>query len=184
MNAPTRTSSSANQQIARATGTVMAAFVICNLVGLVRGMVITRAFGTSLEFDSFNAANRIVELLFNLVAGGALGSAFIPMFTGFLAKEDREGAWRLASGVINLVFLILVIISVLAWIFAPQMMSDGLFLLVPESDPVQEALTVQLLPYYAALGDPVWHQRAGNEHPERPPELPDPRWRRHCIPWG
>ena len=116
MNAPTRTSSSANQQIARATGTVMAAFVICNLVGLVRGMVITRAFGTSLEFDSFNAANRIVELLFNLVAGGALGSAFIPMFTGFLAKEDREGAWRLASGVINLVFLILVIISVLAWI--------------------------------------------------------------------
>ena len=144
MNASTRTSSSANQQIARATGTVMAAFVICNLVGLARGMVITHAFGTSLEFDSFNAANRIVEMLFNLVAGGALGSAFIPMFTGFLAKEDREGAWRLASGVINLVFLILVIISVLAWIFAPQMISDGLFLLVPESDPVQEALTVQL----------------------------------------
>ena len=135
---------SANQQIARAAGTVMAAFIISNLVGLVRGIVITNAFGTSLEYDSFNAANRIVELLFNLVAGGALGSAFIPMFTSFLAKEDREGAWRLASGVTNLVFLALVVISVLAWIFAPQIVRDGLFLLVPGSDPVQEMLTVRL----------------------------------------
>ena len=63
---------------------------------------------------------RIAELLFNLVAGGALGSAFIPTFTGFLTKEDREGAWKLASGVINLVFLALILISILAWIFAPQ----------------------------------------------------------------
>lgn len=144
MNGPVKPIRTANQQIARAAGTVMAAFIISNLVGLARGIVITRAFGTSAEFDSFNAANRIVELLFNLVAGGALGSAFIPMFTSFLAKEDREGAWRLASGVTNLVFLALVLISVLAWIFAPQIVKDGLFLLVPGSDPVQEALTVQL----------------------------------------
>lgn len=144
MNGPVKPIRTANQQIARAAGTVMAAFIISNLVGLIRGIVITRAFGTSAEFDSFNAANRIVELLFNLVAGGALGSAFIPMFTSFLAKEDREGAWRLASGVTNLVFLALVLISVLAWIFAPQIVKDGLFLLVPGSDPVQEALTVQL----------------------------------------
>jgi putative peptidoglycan lipid II flippase len=135
---------SANQQIARAAGTVMIAFIISNLVGLARGIVITRAFGTTVAFDSFNAANRIVEMLFNLVAGGALGSAFIPMFTSFLAKEDREGAWRLASGVTNLVLLALVLISVLAWVFAPQIVQDGLFLLVPGSDPVQELLTVRL----------------------------------------
>ena len=144
MNGPVKPPPTANQQIARAAGTVMIAFIISNLVGLARGIVITRAFGTSLEFDSFNAANRIVEMLFNLVAGGALGSAFIPMFTSFLAKEDREGAWRLASGVVNLVFLALVLISVLAWVFAPQIVQDGLFLLVPGSDPVQEGLTVQL----------------------------------------
>ena len=96
---------SANQQIARAAGTVMVAFIISNLVGVVRGIVITNAFGTSVAMDSFNAANRIAELLFNMVAGGALGSAFIPTFTGFLTKDDRKGAWKLASGVINLVFL-------------------------------------------------------------------------------
>lgn len=146
----------ANRQIAHATVTVMIAFIISNVVGLARGVVITYAFGTSAQLDSFNAANRIAEMLFNLVAGGALGSAFIPMFTNFLAKEDREGAWRLASGVINLVFLVLIFISVLAWIFAPQIIRDGLFLLVPGSDPVQEALTIRLfrimLPSVAVFG--------------------------------
>jgi len=145
MNQTRKETHSANQQIARATGTVMAAFIISNLVGLVRGMVVTDAFGTSADLDSFNAANRIAELLFNLVAGGALGSAFIPSFTGFLTRKDREGAWRLASGVINLVFLALILISVVAWIFAPQIVRDGLFLLVPDANPIQETLTISLL---------------------------------------
>jgi len=135
----------ANQQIARAAGTVMIAFIISNLVGVVRGIAITDAFGTSAQLDSFNAANRIAELLFNLVAGGALGSAFIPSFTGFITRDDRAGAWRLASGVINLVFLALILISAIAWVFAPQIVRDGLYLLVPGSDPVQEALTISLL---------------------------------------
>ncbi len=144
-NPPLKEQATANQQIARAAGTVMLAFIISNMVGLIRGIVITDAFGTSSDLDSFNAANRIVELLFNLVAGGALGSAFIPAFTGYLTREDRPGAWRLASGVVNLVFLALVIISILSWIFAPFIVSEGLYLLVPDSDPVQEALTVSLL---------------------------------------
>lgn len=124
----------ANQQIARAAGTVMIAFIISNLVGVVRGIAITDAFGTSAQLDSFNAANRIAELLFNLVAGGALGSAFIPSFTGFITRDDRAGAWRLASGVINLVFLALILISAIAWVFAPQIVRDGLYLLVPQRD--------------------------------------------------
>lgn len=145
MDHPIKQIPTANQQIARAAGTVMVAFIISNLVGVARGVVITGAFGTSAQFDSFNAANRIVELLFNLVAGGALGSAFIPTFTGFLTREDRSGAWRLASGVTNLVLVALILISALAWMFAPQIVRDGLYLLVPGSDPVQEALTVSLM---------------------------------------
>lgn len=136
---------SANRQIARAAGTVMIAFIISNLVGVVRGMVITGAFGTSADLDSFNAANRIAELLFNLVAGGALGSAFIPIFTGFLIRKEQHGAWKLASSVINLVTIILVLISILVWIFAPQIVRHGLYVLVPDSDPVQMEVTVMLL---------------------------------------
>ncbi len=76
-------------------------------------MVVSGAFGTSADLDSFNAANRVTELLFNLTAGGALGSAFIPMFTGMLTKREENKAWRLASGVMNTLVIILIIVAAL-----------------------------------------------------------------------
>ncbi len=135
----------AGRQIARAAGTVMIAYILSTLVGIVRGMVVSHAFGTSVSLDSFNAANRVTELLFNLTAGGALGSAFIPMFTGFLTRKDQKGAWRLASGVVNSVLIVLIVVSSLMWIFAPFLVERGLFALVPDSSAAQVAETARLL---------------------------------------
>ena len=134
----------ANRQIARAAGIVMAAYVISTLVGILRGMVVSHAFGTSPELDAYNAANRVTELLFNLTAGGALGSAFIPMFTGMLARKDKESAWKLASGVFNTILVILVSVSALMWVFAPQIVEHILFALAPVN-AAQIGLTVKLL---------------------------------------
>ncbi len=134
-----------NRQIARAAGTVMFAFIFSNLIGLLRGIIITNAFGTSADLDAFNAASRVTELLFNLVAGGALASAFIPTFTGFLARNDRPGAWRLASAIINLVLLVLIAASLLAAVFAPQLVEHGLYLLAPGTIIPQQQLTVELM---------------------------------------
>ncbi len=139
---PTQT---ANRRIARAAATVMAAFIFSSLVGLASGVVVAHAFGTSADMDSFNSANRITELLFNLVAGGALASAFIPTFTGFLARDDRGGAWRLASAVINLVLLVLIAASLLAAVFAPQVVRYVLLPLDPTVKITQFDLTVTLL---------------------------------------
>ena len=134
---------SANRQIARAAGTVMFAIVISQLVGLLAKSLTASAFGAGNQLDAFFAANQLSELLFNLVAGGALGSAFIPVFTGFLAREDRQSAWRLASAIGNLVTLVLMALSVLAAIFAPQVVRH---ILAPGfSDPGQQALTENLL---------------------------------------
>ena len=135
----------AGAQIARAAAIIMAAFIVSNLVGFVQTLVISRAFGTSAQLDSFNAANRVTELLFNLMAGGALGSAFIPLFTGLLTRGERKRAWELASGVLNVLLAVLIVVTVLIYIFAPWLVQHGLFLLVPNSDPVQLELTVRLL---------------------------------------
>jgi putative peptidoglycan lipid II flippase len=142
---PPSTNNSAARQIARAAGIVMLAFGISNLVGLARNMIVIRVFGASEALDSFYAANRIAETLFNLMAGGALGSAFIPTFTGLLTRDDRPGAWRLASAVANLLLAALTLASLLAAVFAPQIVRYGLFALDPASDPVQEAQTAHLL---------------------------------------
>jgi len=120
----------------------MAAFVLSNLVGLLRQILISRAFGTGSALDAFYVAQRLPDILFNLVAGGALASAFIPTFTGFLTRDDHEGAWHLASGVMNLVFIILCLTSLLAALSAPVLVSS---LLGPGFSPEQQALTVALL---------------------------------------
>ena len=135
----------AGQQIARAAGIVMMAYILSTLVGIVRGTVISQAFGTSMELDAYNAANRVTELLFNLTAGGALGSAFIPMFTGMLTRKDTQSAWKLASGVINALLMILIGVSALMWIFAPVIVNKILFALVANANPAMLDLTVSLL---------------------------------------
>jgi putative peptidoglycan lipid II flippase len=136
--------SPASRQIARAAGTVMLAFIFSQLAGLARRILVARAFGASPELDAFLAANRMPEILFNLFAGGALGSAFIPTFASLFAKENKAAAWKLASGAANLVLLILSALALLAGIFAPQIVR---YTLAPglAADPALFALTVDLL---------------------------------------
>lgn len=138
------TPNTANRQIARAAGTVMFAFLLSTLTGLLRWMLVADAFGTSPEMEAFSAANRVSETLYYLIAGGALGSAFIPTFTGLLAKEQRRRAWEMASAVANLVLLILIFTSLLAAIFAPQIVR---YILAPGfvNDPYKFQLTVNLV---------------------------------------
>jgi putative peptidoglycan lipid II flippase len=120
----------------------MAAFVLSNLIGLVRQNLIFRVFGTGPEMDAFNIANQFPTLIFSLIAGGALASAFIPTFTGFLETDDRPGAWHLASAIVNLVLLLLVTTSLVAAVFAPQVVR---YILAPGFGPQQQALTTAIL---------------------------------------
>jgi putative peptidoglycan lipid II flippase len=133
---------SATRQIARGAAVVMAAFVLSNIVGLIRQILITRAFGAGADLDAFYAAARLPEILFSLVAGGALGSAFIPTFTGFLENKKTAEAWQLASAIANLVTLALILICAVAWVFAPQLVGS---VLAPDFSATQQSLTVELL---------------------------------------
>jgi putative peptidoglycan lipid II flippase len=133
---------SADRQIARAAGVVMVGFVLSSLTGLVKWVLISRGFGTGIEIDAFNAANRVPDLLFNLMAAGALASAFIPTFTDFLTREDRAGAWKLASSTANLVLVVMSIGAAVVWILAPIVVR---YALAPGFDAQQMKLTVTLL---------------------------------------
>ncbi len=122
----------------------MFAIVLGQIAGLVRGILVARAFGASPELDAFFAANRVSETLFLLVAGGALGSAFIPTFTGLLAKDEKDSAWRLASSIANAVTLTLSLLAALIAVFAPQVVR---YALAPglSTNPELFSLTVSML---------------------------------------
>lgn len=130
------------RQIARAATLVMVFFVLSRLLGLGRQMVIGVLFGTGGDLDAYLAANRITEMAFLIVAGGALGSAFIPTFADHLAVRDDAGAWQLASAVINLVLIVMIIVVGSIALFAPTLVR---LVIAPGFDPSMQALTVRLL---------------------------------------
>ncbi|GAB4504296.1 MAG: murein biosynthesis integral membrane protein MurJ [Anaerolineales bacterium] len=134
---------SSNRQIARAAGTVMFAILLGQATGLLRGILVARAFPPA-ELDAFFAANRVSETLFTLLAAGALGSAFIPTFTGLLAKGEKNAAWKLAASIANLLLLTLTLLAGLAALLAPQIVR---YALAPglATDPHLFPLTVELL---------------------------------------
>jgi putative peptidoglycan lipid II flippase len=121
----------------------MVAFILSNLTGLLRQILVANAFGTQADMEAFNASNRVAETLFALVAGGALASAFIPTFTSLLTKKDDQEAWKLASSIFNLILVVISIASLLAAIFAPQVVR---YILAPGfvDQPAKEALTINL----------------------------------------
>jgi len=130
------------RQIAKAATLVMALFVVSRVLGLVRQMVIGALFGTSGDLDAYVAAARIPEMIFLVVAGGALSSAFIPVFTDHLARGDHAGAWRLASAVVNLALIVLTVVAGLMAIFAPPLVRTAI---APGFDLPQQVLTASLL---------------------------------------
>ncbi len=140
---PLSDSLSANRQIARAASLVTTAFVISILAGLIRQILVAKAFGTTDAMEAFNAANQISETLFNLAAGGALGSAFIPTFTSLLTKDKHQDAWRLASSIFNLILIITILLAGIAAVYAPQLVR---YVIAPgfSQDPAKEALAISL----------------------------------------
>ncbi len=96
----------------------MVFFVLSRVTGLAREVIIGAQFGATAELDAYIAAFRAPDLLFQLIAGGALGSAFIPTFAQYWAKGDNGGAWLLLSRLLNLVTLILIIVALVISLFA------------------------------------------------------------------
>ena len=121
----------------------MIAILFGQLASLINRILVANAFPAA-QVDAFFSANRVSETLFTLIAAGALGSAFLPTFTGLLVKDEKTSAWKLASALINLVTLILSLAALLAAIFAPQIVR---YLLAPglSSDPEIFKLTIDLL---------------------------------------
>jgi putative peptidoglycan lipid II flippase len=139
---PSQTSSEAKAQIARAAGLVMALFVVSRALGLLREMVISHQFGTGGDLDAYLAAFRLPDILFQIVAGGALASAFIPTFAAYLAQDDARQAWRLASAVINLVLLLTTSLAAVAALAAPWLVRA---VVAPGFGPGRQALTADLM---------------------------------------
>jgi putative peptidoglycan lipid II flippase len=144
-NVPTEVTTKAapdSDRIVSAALLVMLFFVLSRLAGLGREVVIGAQFGTSADLDAYLAAFRVPDLLFQLAAGGALGSAFIPAFSNYWVQSDRAGAWLLFSRVVNLATLLLIVFAGLSAIFSGWLVQH---VIAPGFALEQQALTARLM---------------------------------------
>src|SRR5436305_3498637 len=105
----------------RATGIVGIAILCSRILGLIREMVFAGLFGAGRNLDAFLMAFRLPNLLRDLFAEGALSTAFITTFSGKIAKEGDDSAWRLANKVATLTAVFMSLVTLLGIIFAPQL---------------------------------------------------------------
>lgn len=132
-----------NRRIARDAATVMIAIILGQVFSLLSSILITNAFGTGIANEAFNASNRLPDILYQLVAGGALASAFIPTFTTLLTRGEREKAWKLASAIASIITFIFIVAGVVIVIFAPWVVRH---ILAPGfTEPQKFKLTVDLV---------------------------------------
>ena len=103
---------------------VAAGFLVSKVTGILDDLILAKIIGPGPQLDAYYAAFGLPDLLFTLIAGGALASAFIPVFSSYLAREDRTAAWRLTSAVINTAFVVALIGSIALAIAAPWIVAQ------------------------------------------------------------
>src|SRR5665213_2266369 len=92
--------------------------------GLLRVLVLAWVLGFTPIADSFNLANTVPNMLFDLVLGGVAGATFIPVFVERLALDGERRAWKSISSVVTGALIVLATASLIAWFCAPWII-DG-----------------------------------------------------------
>ena len=98
---------------------VMGGFMLSRATGVLRDVIVSYYFGTSAEAAAYRAALAIVDLLYLVIIGGALGSSFIPVFIEVWARDGQAQAWRVASAVVTWALLLLSLASAVLFVAAP-----------------------------------------------------------------
>jgi putative peptidoglycan lipid II flippase len=110
----------ATEGIAKAAGILSLGNVASRVLGLVRQTVIADLFGASPYVSAFVAAARVPTMIYDLLIGGLLSSALVPVFSDYASPQKRQELWCIFSIVVSLAVVILSLIVILLELFAPQ----------------------------------------------------------------
>lgn len=107
--------------LARATAVMSVGTAFSRVSGFVRLAVIAWAIGgtESKLPDTYNLANSMPNIIYQLVLGEILATIFVPIFVEYITTRERSEAWRLASTVLNLTIILAVVASAITVLAAP-----------------------------------------------------------------
>jgi len=120
---------------------------LSRITGFVRLAVMAWAIGgvESKLPDTYNLANSMPNIVYQLVLGEVLATIFVPVFVEYLAKRDREEAWGLASSILNIGIATAAVFSVVTVVAAPWLIKIYTFHLSGPDKILQEQVGAFLL---------------------------------------
>ena len=104
-----------------AAGMLTIMMTISRILGFVRDISVSSMFGISWQADAYTAAFTIPDLIYFALVGGGLSSAFIPVFSSYLATEQDEDAHVMASTILNIVAIASMVLIAIGMVFTPQL---------------------------------------------------------------
>lgn len=123
--------------VAKSTALMSAATLISRVTGLVRTWAMAFALGNTVVTSAYQVANNMPNVVFDLVAGGLLGAAFIPVYLLEKERAGDKGGNEFANNLLNLTIVVLGVLTLLSSLFAPQLIATQTFT-VGETDQVVE----------------------------------------------
>lgn len=138
---PVRSAAVDEPGLLRSSAPITAWNLASRLTGFVRVLAVGAALGASFLGNTYQSANLVSNLLFELLAAGVLSAVLVPAFVGRLGRADRVGASDLAGGVLGALLGVLVPVVAIAMV-AGHWIMRGLTITV--SDPTVRSQQVAL----------------------------------------
>jgi putative peptidoglycan lipid II flippase len=108
-----------NNDLFRASGIMAIGTIFSRITGFFRAILAVAVLGTALLADSYNVANTMPNILYNLLVGGALTAIFVPQLVRSFSDED--GGHGFASRLVTTISGILLLLVIIGVIFAPAL---------------------------------------------------------------
>ncbi len=141
------TGSRAVRGVAGAAALIAVLTVVARVAGFGRTVVFTNTVGADSTGDTYLAANNVPNIVFEVVAGGALASLVVPMLAGGIAAGDREQVRQTASALLGWALLVLtplaVALALMARPIAAGLLGDE------ATDPAKVELAARFLVVFA-----------------------------------
>jgi putative peptidoglycan lipid II flippase len=110
----------AGGRIARAALLVAGVTVLARVVGFGRWLVFSKTVGAGCLAEAYATANQLPNVLFEVVVGGALAGAVIPILAGPVARGDKAAQGRIIGALLTWSLVLLAPFALLAWLLASQ----------------------------------------------------------------
>jgi putative peptidoglycan lipid II flippase len=136
-----RADTTETQGLARSAAIIALGNIASRVLGLVRDRVKSHYFGATGAVSAYESAVIVPITIYDLLIGGMVSSALVPVFSDYLARDKKEDLWRLVSTLLALVTLVMAVFVTVVVAAAPFIAA----FMAPDYSPELRALLIRLL---------------------------------------